>query len=156
MEHFERNTDFYYLYLHHYANTNIKFVAYELNIYDAISELLGIPEFDHNYLNQHNTESCVLTEIKIVKKFITKCNHCIEECAMIDRSRIGLNTCPVCGHVLFDVNDLKQLMTNMSDMWFYCDTFDNDDNDHDHEHEELAHAKEQFIENYLEFISWLN
>jgi hypothetical protein len=152
MEHFERNTDFYYLYLHHYANTNIKFVAYELNIYDAISQLLGIPEFDNNNLNQHNTESCVLTENKIIKKFITKCNHCVEECAMIERVRSGCNTCPICGVKQFDIRDLQQIMTDMADMWYFCDSFDdNEDNN-----QELVYAREQFLENYFEFLAWLN
>lgn len=152
MEQFERDTDFYYLYLHHYADTNIKFVAYELNIYNAISKLLGIPEFDCKDLEQNNTECCIMTEEKIVKKFITKCNHCVEECAMIERVRGGCNTCPICGATQFDIKNLQQIMTDMADMWIYCDKFD----DNDYDDEEFVNAREQILENYSEYWAWLN
>jgi hypothetical protein len=53
--------DYYYLYLHHYADTNITFVNYEKAIYKAISKLLEIPEFIHSYSDQKDVEICVLT-----------------------------------------------------------------------------------------------
>jgi hypothetical protein len=153
MEKFERNTDFYYLYLHYYADADIKFVEYELHIYDVISKLLGIPEFDCKNLEQNNnTECCIMTEEKIVKKFITKCNHCVEECAMIERVRWGCNTCPVCGATQFDIKNLQQIITDMADMLIYCDKFC----DIDYNDEEFLYAREQFTENYGEYWAWLN
>jgi hypothetical protein len=151
MENFERNSDFYYLYLHYYANVNIKFVKYELAIYDAISQLLNIGEFNIQDISNKNTQLCCLTGNKIKKNYTTCCGHQIEEYAIVERIRSGITTCPICHTKLFEEKLLQQTIMDIDDIWYYCDIFDNVEN-----MEIPDFEREVFLENYLEFLSWLN
>jgi Zn-finger nucleic acid-binding protein len=150
MFYFERDNHFYYDYLHSYANKDILFVTHENNIYSGIMTLLMQNCFCDPLLPEEISTVCVLTEKKIIKNYTTKCGHSVEEFAMVERVRSGINTCPICGEELFDISELKQLMFEYSDSLQYCDYFDDDENSDKEE------DKEEFTRDFLDFWAWLN
>ncbi len=98
---------------------------------------------------------------QIVKKFITKCNHCVEEYAIIMQVRnnnYDCNTCPICKTELFEMNKLEPILIELSHMLLYCDLLlDNEITENECTYiSNLDTKRKEFVDNYQEYWNWMN
>lgn len=144
--------DFYYLYLHYYANTEIHCVGKELTIYNAICSYLNADISSESYKNYSKTNFiCGLTGKKIYKLYSSKCGHNFEEYEIVQYVRENVPECPVCQCDLFDAKNQIQI-----------DCLGCEENQIQADY--LGYIEEEIYdedmknleENYDEFFAWLN